>query len=717
MATRLLIINQQLGFSVRTKQALEEIGGFEVSPFTTADAALEYLNARPHHVVLLDFTLPNADGADVVRRLRRVQPEIAIIASPDLPEVATFVRSLNLEGLIDVPCSARALIPVIKKAITGSLDALPDTAQAPIINETRTEPVTTARPQSPDFTSLDSVLVRLGGLEDEVGTSTLDVDTGDTDKLDNAQTIEFVIRGDELPRPPQSAEDIDAEIEDAVGLFRQLAAEEPPMPSLEESGTVGDLKRSMEASNLYDIAERVLEDHTHPTDAIITSAERQSDVNDNSTAQLILKSTEDDTSGEQVSDDMAQLIDEISSQFEDDVEERPGWVKDIERYVREPDFLIDLPQQAERPKPESKPNAPPRTLPGEKAPPPTLPEEKPIAATTEDEPTPPPPQELPALPENINTDDPRVAQMALSLTKASLESTAQAVLLVKGDDVVAYAGDMLLEDMAKLHDTIAGDWDAPPGDTRIRFATLPENGQDYMLYSRKTEGDFTLSMIFTGTLPLRVIRQQSDKLIDALEEVPLLPPPSTSSSDLETIDELYALEDEAAQEEEEALQSTTQLIVAQNANKEATGQMPAITEQTPPVEDIIEPRVIKPAEDAVLMPYTYLWMLRDPERALSQQAAQNIVFKLDQWLSSIGWNVKILQVYEDYVYLLADVPEEGLANEIIADLKDFTAQVVEQTDPITDLNKLWAEGYFVLTPGRELKQDEIQQFINFERMR
>ena len=46
-----------------------------------------------------------------------------------------------------------------------------------------------------------------------------------------------------------------------------------------------------------------------------------------------------------------------------------------------------------------------------------------------------------------------------------------------------------------------------------RWVTAQNSGKDYMLYSRRTEDDFTLSLIFAGTTPLRDIRRQGQRLV------------------------------------------------------------------------------------------------------------------------------------------------------------------------------------------------------------
>jgi REP element-mobilizing transposase RayT len=76
----------------------------------------------------------------------------------------------------------------------------------------------------------------------------------------------------------------------------------------------------------------------------------------------------------------------------------------------------------------------------------------------------------------------------------------------------------------------------------------------------------------------------------------------------------------------------------------------------------------------------------------------------------------VLDVEEDYVYLLAGVPGEQPPYEVVRGLQDRASQIARQQEQGLQTDGLWAESYFILSPGRELNVQEIQQYINFYRM-
>src|SRR5688572_9515704 len=113
MTTRILIINRHLAFAVTLKQALEKTGNYEVFPFTEVDAGLDFLREQPQDVALVDFGLPDVLGIELVRQLRDLQPNLAVIVSPRQTDSA-ILNGLRLQAMIDTPISARTLIPIIQ---------------------------------------------------------------------------------------------------------------------------------------------------------------------------------------------------------------------------------------------------------------------------------------------------------------------------------------------------------------------------------------------------------------------------------------------------------------------------------------------------------------------------------------------------------------------------------------------------------------------------
>ncbi|RMG70884.1 MAG: response regulator [Chloroflexi bacterium] len=727
MLVRLLIIHRQLNFLVRIKQTLEQLGGFEVSSFTSPESAFEYLRGKHHDIALVDFQLPGIAGLDIVLHLRSIQPDIAIIASPDLPEVTAISQQMGLDGVIHTPCLARDLIPVIRRVLDQPEEDLPDTAELTSGSDSDTLIIQPPPPgiptDKPDFSTLDSVLVRVGGM-DEVGSETLDVDMSDAEYDTSewaARTIEFVLRG-------QIAELKEQELnEQSIELFKQLAQEEPPMPTLEETGTVHDLQLVMSSANLGHIADVLKEERYYLLPPAVDEIET-----DNIPAQVVLRTTLDDSSS--LTDSLEELLQHLATQFPetaDNVRPLPSWVRDLNRFVREPDFLdelptLDTPDSSYQVTDMSNPDdivTDLNNLETEKLYDPNLYNNRPATLpempnTSEHDILPPyefdeltqeeqlhpferkapVPTNETRLPTPIeNNDDARIAQLALSLTQASLELTADAVLLTHDNQIVAYTGEIPIEEVQEIQTAISNDWDASENETRIRFITLPSSGQGCMLYSRLTDDGLTLTMLFSSNMRLQVIRRQSERLLNALRQVPEPSDDKPSLIDELQQRELLQLEAEAAREVESALQLTSEMGIEADKLIDIP-QLPASFEFVGP-----------------LRAYTFVWMVRDEHTLITERVAHILARELEKQLTDLGWRVENLQIYEDYVYLLAEVPSETPTHQILADLKQRSGWIAYYIDKKYDPETMWADGYCALVPGRELEIDEIQRFINFAR--
>ncbi len=268
--------------------------------------------------------------------------------------------------------------------------------------------------------------------------------------------------------------------------------------------------------------------------------------------------------------------------------------------------------------------------------------------------------------------EPYIMQLATSLTEIALETTAEAILLVRAGEIVGYAGAMPREEAEELRDLIGDDWNAPPAQARIRFVTAPSSGHDFMVYSRATVEDLTLSLVFAGSTPLRDIRRQGRRLEAALIDAP-----------------------EASAEPVAAI---------------STPPASTLGSSTPALPDVIEDEAIQRT------PLAFVWLLNDPTARLEPAVAQAITSGLRVQLIELLWDIRELHVDEDFVYLLAHVPGEEPPFHLVRDLKRRAGEIARAQNAALAPDTLWSDSYLVVTPGRPLDIEEIQQFISFERM-
>jgi DNA-binding response OmpR family regulator len=113
-ARRILVIDDEPGIRNLTARALSP-AGFTVALAATGRQGLRIALSEPCDLVLLDLRLPDLDGEELLRRLRRERPRQAVLtwsATADRQAV-TRCRSLGACGYLAKPFTLTELIRTI----------------------------------------------------------------------------------------------------------------------------------------------------------------------------------------------------------------------------------------------------------------------------------------------------------------------------------------------------------------------------------------------------------------------------------------------------------------------------------------------------------------------------------------------------------------------------------------------------------------------------
>ena len=97
--------------------------GYTVEVASDGNDAVEKFGARPgaFAAVLLDLTMPNLNGEDALRSIRRIHPHIPVVLSSGFTESEALKRfvDLGLSGFLQKPYTAGALARKMKQALNG----------------------------------------------------------------------------------------------------------------------------------------------------------------------------------------------------------------------------------------------------------------------------------------------------------------------------------------------------------------------------------------------------------------------------------------------------------------------------------------------------------------------------------------------------------------------------------------------------------------------
>src|SRR5215216_4194822 len=134
-----------------------------------------------------------------------------------------------------------------------------------------------------------------------------------------------------------------------------------------------------------------------------------------------------------------------------------------------------------------------------------------------------------------------VTRAAQHLTRLTLESSAQAALITRGDNLWAYAGQLSQGAAKELAMAVTRHWDGQKGSDLLRFVRLEATKAEHMLYATRLADDVVLALVFDAETPFSTIRSQAGQLVTRLStqspevvEQPVLQKPLPASYDTPT---------------------------------------------------------------------------------------------------------------------------------------------------------------------------------------
>ncbi len=124
--TVLVIDDEEL--VVNTASAVLRSRGLRALAAKSGAAGVEFLRQRREEIglVVLDFSMPGMDGAETLRELRRIDPEVRVVLSSGLvgEQLASHFEGRGLTVYLQKPYRAADLIPEVRRCL-GARSGLP----------------------------------------------------------------------------------------------------------------------------------------------------------------------------------------------------------------------------------------------------------------------------------------------------------------------------------------------------------------------------------------------------------------------------------------------------------------------------------------------------------------------------------------------------------------------------------------------------------------
>ncbi len=644
MITRVLFVDSDARALARIKVALEQAGPYEASVFVTGRAALEHAADQPPAIAIIALNVTDIPPTVLASRLRTIVPGLPILLRAPADTDRQILQTIDAQGMVEGGYTVRNLIPQVNTLARS--DEAPPAAQPGL-------PPRAARPPAPPppapepapAAAFDSgTPVLRGHPDDDMSTFDEVLRAIEPDQPPAADdSFRQLVESMRAPAPPaplphrreklaswatgddSMPPDVELSVAGVPGaedvLFQRIRAEEPPMPDLEDSGTVSDL-----------IA--VTDFNAHRSEAPVVAIPEEMIAAEEALPELLPSEEE-----------QRALLHAISA--------------------------LDEPASVEA---EIEWRAP-------------FPAEPPASAPTGGD---------------------SAAALALQLTQQTLQSAAQASVLVRDGSIVAAAGELDARALAALVAMADCETVLAEQVTRIKLIALPEQHLSYLVVAAPTVDRMALLTIFPEHMQIGKIRHQARAILAALAEA--------EEAELARIAQAAAQQAARQEAERTARPATPPATPASSAaiTQEHAAVIPPTAAEAP--EEERSPAAPAEIDRAGLVSYACVWIVRNPDDTLDPDLMQ----ALREWLPRIAaerrWVVEYLDIQPDYVSAVIGVSPEDMPGAVATALMTGTAQHIVQARPErSPAETLWADAYYVVTPGRPLTGQEIGRFISYQR--
>lgn len=118
--TTILIVDDS-NLSRRTSRRILESGGYEIIEAPDGMSALERFALERPDVVLLDVTMPDMSGLEVLRQLRAIDPNVKVVMAT--ADVQTSTRELaqagGAAGFVTKPLTEKVVLAAVAATLEG----------------------------------------------------------------------------------------------------------------------------------------------------------------------------------------------------------------------------------------------------------------------------------------------------------------------------------------------------------------------------------------------------------------------------------------------------------------------------------------------------------------------------------------------------------------------------------------------------------------------
>ena len=122
---RILIIDDETNILLMLKKMLER-AGYEIDLASNGEEGLRLFRSAPSDLVITDIIMPEKEGLETIREMRKMQPNMKIIAMSGGGKISAdnYLETAKIFGasrIIEKPFTQQAMVSTVKELLEDDL--------------------------------------------------------------------------------------------------------------------------------------------------------------------------------------------------------------------------------------------------------------------------------------------------------------------------------------------------------------------------------------------------------------------------------------------------------------------------------------------------------------------------------------------------------------------------------------------------------------------
>ena len=119
---KILVVDDERDICRMISNILKE-EGYKVDKAYNGGQAIKKIKARGYNLMILDYKLPDMDGINVLKEVRRIKPSLKVImiSAYGGPSIKSIAKKFGVYRFLDKPFDIKRLVRVVKDALANPI--------------------------------------------------------------------------------------------------------------------------------------------------------------------------------------------------------------------------------------------------------------------------------------------------------------------------------------------------------------------------------------------------------------------------------------------------------------------------------------------------------------------------------------------------------------------------------------------------------------------